>query len=145
VSAIRDITEQKRSEETLRRLAVIVQDSNDAITVQDLEGHILAWNHGAERTYGWSEAEALRMRIADTVPPEKRAEQDAFMRRVQEGEAIESFETQRRTKDGRILEVWLTVTKLTDETGAVNSIATTERDVTRRPAQGQVLAGGDRR
>lgn len=139
VSTIRDLTEQKRSEEALRRMAVIVRDSNDAITVQDLEGRILAWNRGAERMYGWNEAEALRMNITETVPDDRRAEVEDFMRRLRAGEAIESFETQRRTKDGRILDVWLTVTKLMNEAGAIISIATTERDVTNRSLHMQPL------
>ena len=71
-----EITEMKqaqaalRESEALRRLAVVVRDAHDAITVQDLEGRILAWNPGAERMYGWSEAEALAMNIRDLIPEE---------------------------------------------------------------------------
>ena len=56
------------NESELRRLAVVLQDSNDAITVQDFVGHILAWNQGAERMYGWTESEALRMNVRDIIP-----------------------------------------------------------------------------
>ena len=71
-----EITEMKKAQaalresEDLRRLAVVVRDAHDAITVQDLEGRILAWNPGAERMYGWSEAEALAMNIRDLIPEE---------------------------------------------------------------------------
>ncbi len=69
-----DITEMERTREALRkandllRLAVVVRDAHDAITVQDLEGRILAWNPGAVRMYGWSEAEALAMNVRDRIP-----------------------------------------------------------------------------
>ena len=66
--------EALREAEALRRLAVVVRDAHDAITVQDLEGRILAWNPGAERMYGWSEAEALAMNIRDLIPEGLREE-----------------------------------------------------------------------
>jgi two-component system CheB/CheR fusion protein len=130
-----DITERKRSEEALRRMAIVIKDSNDAITVQDLDGRILAWNRSAERMYGWSEVEALCMNIKETVPESRWPEIDSFMRRLRTGELIDSFETQRKTKDGRILDVWITVTRLVDEAKAIISIATTERDITERMSQ----------
>src|SRR5262249_28403978 len=70
----RDITERKRAEAELRRLATVVKDSNDAITVQDLDGKIIAWNRGATKMYGYSEAEALQMTIEALVPEEVRSQ-----------------------------------------------------------------------
>jgi len=105
-----DITKRKREEEHLRRMATVVKDSNDAITIQDFEGLITAWNHGAELMYGYGEAEALLMNIERLTIPAKVAEQKEFIRRLIAGEAITSFETQRVTKDGRVLDVLLTVT-----------------------------------
>jgi two-component system CheB/CheR fusion protein len=122
-----DITERKRLE-GLARLAVVLHDANDAITVQDLEGRIVAWNRGAERMYGWREAEALGMDSAGLTPEDQRAGLAALTRRLRAGETVEPFATQRVTKDGRIVDVWLTATKLVDEAGAVTSIATTETD-----------------
>jgi PAS domain S-box-containing protein len=110
----------------------VVRDSNDAITIQDFAGRITAWNRGAELMFGYSEAEALQMRIWQLAPPNKAAEQKDFNRRLFAGEAITAFETQRVAKDGRILDVWLTVTKLVDEAGKVIGIASTERDITAR-------------
>jgi PAS domain S-box-containing protein len=114
------------------RMVTVVRDSNDAITIQDFEGHILAWNHGAELMFGYSEQEALKMTIWQFAPPDKAAEQKDFNRRILAGEKVVSFETQRLTKDGRLLDVWLTVTKLVDEAGKVIGIAATERDITER-------------
>lgn len=126
-----DITERKKLEEQQYRLASVVKDSNDAVMVLDLEGNILAWNIGAKKIYGWSEDEALKMNIRDIIPEEKRQEALGFAIKAVE-EEIPSFETQRVTKDGRILDVWLTVTKLMDDAGKITSIATTERDITER-------------
>jgi len=128
----RDITGRKRAEEDLRRLAAVVRDSNDAVMLLDFEGNILAWNRGAENMYGWSEAEALQMNIRDTVPEDKRQQALAFAKDLAAGKIVESFETQRVTKDGRVLEVWSTITLLRDDEGKPAAIAATERDITQR-------------
>jgi two-component system, chemotaxis family, CheB/CheR fusion protein len=76
-----DTTELKLAQDGLRRLAVVVEDAHDAITVQDLEGRILAWNPSAARMYGWSEAEALTMNIRDLIPD---ALQEQYMSRMEQ-------------------------------------------------------------
>ena len=121
-----------RNAANLRRLATVIFDSNDAITVQDLDGTIKAWNKGAELIYGYSEVEALGMNISDIVPDKFREEALDLMRQIKTGRPLDSIETQRVTKDGRILDVWLTLTKLRDEQGNVIAVATTERDITER-------------
>ncbi len=126
-----DITERKNAEENIRRLAIVVKNSNDAITVQDFEGNITAWNQGAEWMYGWSEAEALKMNIRDIVPEDKREEALHLVKSIQE-KKVKSFETKRVTKDGKLLDIWLTVTKLIDDSDKPIGIATTERDITER-------------
>jgi PAS domain S-box-containing protein len=125
-------SERKNEEAKIKRLATVVRDSNDAITIQDFEGQIIVWNRGAELMYGYSEEEALQMNIGRLTPPDKAVEQKEFTRRLIAGEAITSFETQRAAKDGRILDVWLTVTKVLDDTGTPIGIASTERDITER-------------
>jgi len=129
---VRFYREGAETENKTRRLATVVRDSNDAITIQDFEGRITAWNRGAELMYGYSEAEALAANIDRLTTPGKVAEQKDFIRRLIAGEAITSFETQRVTKDGRVLDVWMTVTKLLDATGNPIGLASTERDITAR-------------
>jgi hypothetical protein len=129
--------QQQQQDKTIRRLATVVRDSNDAITIQDFEGNITAWNHGAERMYGYSEKEALEMNIGLLTTPDKLAEQKEFTRRIIAGEAITSFETQRVTKDKRVLDVWLAVTKILEDDGKPIGIASTERDITERKQQQQ--------
>ena len=99
----------------------------------DPTGKILAWNRGAHNTYGWSEAEALQMNIRDMTPPGRIAELVDLILRLVAGETIASFETQRLTKDGRILDIWLTATALGDKDKKTTvAIAATERDITGR-------------
>lgn len=121
---------KKGIEHQIRRLAIIIKDSIDAITLQDLQGNILAWNNGAEKMYGYSESEALSMNILQLVPQDKKEETEQYLKRIASGNIIESFETQRISKSGNLLDVWLIVTCLKDASGSIDSIATTERDIT---------------
>lgn len=123
-----DITRLKKAE-TLQRLAVVVRDAHDAITLQSLQGHILAWNPAAEKIYGWTEAEALMMNGRDRIPPNLQVQEKDLLRRLSQAETIEPYRTQRLTKDGRRLTVWLTATALRDELDEVYAIATTERQL----------------
>jgi PAS domain S-box-containing protein len=113
-------------------MATVLRDSNDAITVQNFDGKITAWNRGAERMYGYTEAEALKLKIRDIVPEDKRAEAREFGASIARGEVISAIETQRITKDGRLLDVSLTATVLVDDNGKPLGFATTERDITKR-------------
>jgi len=118
----------KRANEQLRRLAIVVRDSNDAITVHDLEGRILAWNPEAERLYGWSEAEAIRMNIRDMYPEGEGEEGLQKALHLSRREIIEPYRARRIAKDGRLVELWLTASALLDEKGEPYAIATTERE-----------------
>jgi len=129
---VRFYRERAAAGEQDRRMATVVRDSYDAITIQDFAGRITAWNRGAELLYGYSQAEALSMNIGQLTTPDKLAEQQAFTRRLVAGETIIAFETQRVSKDRQVHDVWLTVTKLVDEAGQPIGIASTERDITAR-------------
>jgi len=130
-----DLTKEKELEEREHRLAAelrlaaVIKDSNDAVTLQDLDGNILDWNKGAERMYGYSQAEALKMNIRDIIPQEKQNQSLVLIKKISAGEEIKSFKTRRKTKDGRILDIWLTVTMIADAAGKPIQIATTERDL----------------
>jgi two-component system CheB/CheR fusion protein len=128
-----DITETKHDREALRqanaklRLAVVVRDAHDAITVQDMDGCIIAWNQGAVRMYGWSEAEALTMNVSDRIPEELQAEALVNIYRLSLAQKLEPCRTQRLAKDGKVVEIWLTSTALVNEGGKMYAIMTTER------------------
>ena len=128
---------------SVRRMATVVRDSNDAITIQDFAGRITAWNRGAELMYGYSAAEALLENIERLTAPGKVDEQRDFIRRLVAGESISSFETQRVAKDGRVLDVWMTVTKLMDDAGKPIGLASTERDITALKREAEKLRQGE--
>jgi PAS domain S-box-containing protein len=129
---VRFSRERVETDSRARRFATVVRDSNDAVTIQDFEGQITAWNRGAELMYGYSEEEALQLNVHCLTTPGKVEEQKEFTRRLMAGETITSFETQRVTKDGRVLDIWMTVTKLMDGAGKPIGVASTERDITER-------------
>ena len=128
-----DIHDLKLAEAALRkandllRLAVVVRDAHDAITVQDLDGRILAWNPGAERLYGWSEADALALHARDRIPEALQAKALAEVKQLSLANVLAPYRTQRLAKSGAILDVWMTATALINETGQLYAIATTER------------------
>ena len=128
-----DITDMVRTREALHnanellRLAVVVRDAHDAITVQDLTGRIIAWNPGAVRMYGWTEAEALAMNVSDRIPKTLQISALAKVHQLSVAETLEPYQTQRLAKDGSIKDVSLTSTALVNETGHMYAIATTER------------------
>jgi two-component system, chemotaxis family, CheB/CheR fusion protein len=105
----------------------VVRDARDAITVQDLDGRIIAWNPGAVRMYGWSEAEALAMNVRDRIPPGLREKALATLRQLSRAEILESYRTQRITKAGAVMEVSIISTALVNAAGQMYAIATTER------------------
>jgi two-component system, chemotaxis family, CheB/CheR fusion protein len=129
-----EITELKEARASLegaeaeRRLAVVVKDANDAVTIQDLDGRIRAWNPAATRMYGWTEDEAIGMSSLQLAPEDTREEIDAMLTQLAAGGSPDPFRTRRNTKDGRVVAVWLTVTALVDGTGSVYAFATTERE-----------------
>jgi diguanylate cyclase (GGDEF)-like protein/PAS domain S-box-containing protein len=127
-----DITERKASEETLRKLASIVELSEDAITVINTDGVITSWNPAAERMYGHTRAEAIGRDLSLIVPPERKAEKHAIIERVVGGRAIKTLETQRLTKAGHLIDVSLSATAIEDGSGRIAGVATISRDITLR-------------
>jgi two-component system CheB/CheR fusion protein len=113
----------------LLRLAVVVRDAFDAITVQDLQGRIIAWNPGAMRLYGWSEAEALLLNVRDRIPAPLREGALATLKQLSQAEILQPYPTERLTKAGALLQVSITSTALIDESGQMYAIATTERAI----------------
>ncbi|MFH0976187.1 MAG: chemotaxis protein CheB [Spirochaetota bacterium] len=118
-----------RQAENIRRYGALLQDSLDAIIVQNFRGNILAWNKGAELMYGWTEAEALNMNISAIIPEDKKDEINSISVELSKGKTIKPFKSVRTTKEGRIINVWLTATALLDENGSLTEIATTERNL----------------
>ena len=122
-----NITEIMSAQESLRHMATIVRDAYDAITVQDLQGNIIAWNPSAARKYGWSEIEALMMNVRNRIPEEIREKELEKIYQLSHDEILKPYLTQRLCKDGTIKEVWITATALVDDNNKMYAITTTER------------------
>lgn len=130
VTEVIDVTERMQAEIQSRRLAAVLGDSSDAIALLDLDGRITAWNRGAETMYGYTETDAVKMSLYDLVTQEGREHTRDIIMRLIQGEVLPAFEAQRRTRDGRVIDVWATVTLLRDASEKPALFATIERDVT---------------
>jgi PAS domain S-box-containing protein len=127
-----DITDRKRAEGELARLAAIVESSDDAIIAQRLDGIITAWNGGAERLYGFAAAEAVGRSIAIIIPPERPSELPAILARIARGDRLDHYEAVRVRKDGTRVEVCLSVTPIRDRAGRILGASSIARDVSDR-------------
>ncbi len=110
--------------------ASIVESTDDAIIGKNLNGIITSWNKGAERLYGYTAAEAIGKNIALIFPSDRRDELVEIMRRIRDGEGLDHYETVRRTKDGRLLDISLTVSPIYDTEGRLKGASTIGRDIT---------------
>ena len=128
-SAIRDISDRKRSEEEASHFRAVIESSQDAIIGKDLDGIITSWNSGAECLYGYSAAEAIGKSISVLVPPGQDDEMPEFIRRLRSGEKLENYETVRQRKDGTHVDVSLTVSAIQDRKGSVIGISSIARDI----------------
>jgi len=128
----RDVTERWRAEEARALLAAIVEASDDAIVSKTLEGVITSWNAGAERIFGYSAAEAVGHPIDLILPPDRLDEEREILHRLRAGQPIQHYETIRRTKDGRLLDISLSLSPVRDRTGRVIGDSKIARDVTDR-------------
>ena len=134
-----DITEQKKNIEVFERLAAIVESSDDAILSKDLHGIIQSWNRGAQRIFGYTPEETIGQHISMLAPQEHADEIPDILTRIARGERVDHYETKRKTKDGRILTISLTVSPIRDASGAVVGASKVARDVTERVRQEQAL------
>jgi PAS domain S-box-containing protein len=114
------------------RLAAIVESSDDAIVSKTLDGIVTSWNRAAERIFGYSAAEAVGRSITLIIPKDRLAEEDEVLRRLRLGEKIDHFETVRQAKDGRLLDVSLTVSPIRNADGVVVGASKIARDITER-------------
>ena len=131
---IRDVTARKKAEEEAGLLAAIVKSSDDAIFSKSLDGTITSWNSAAEKLFGYSAAEAIGQPIGLLVPPGLLPEEQQFMQQIMRGEAVKHFETVRRTRDGRLIDVSLTVSSILNAAGEVVGVSKIAHDISARKA-----------
>lgn len=129
IDSIKDAQRLREALQQERRLAAVVRDANDAVTVQDFADRILAWNKHAAEMYGYSEEEALRLNATELISDKAREDMRILFKQLQHGEKVPPCESWRRTRDGHLFKVWLTTSVLLDEAGKPASIAMTEREM----------------
>ncbi len=135
----RDITERRQMDIARARLAAIVESADDAILSKDLNGVITSWNRAAERAFGYSEEEMLGASILKLVPEDLHPEESMILAKIRRGERFDHYETVRLTKDGRRLNVSLTISPLRDASGVVVGASKVLRDITQRKRMEQSL------
>jgi PAS domain S-box-containing protein len=114
------------------RLAAIVESSDDVMVSKTLDGIITSWNPAAERTLGWTAAEAIGQSIMLIVPDDRRTEEEGVLARIRRGERVDHFETRRRTRDGRLLDMSITVSPIRDGSGRIVGASKVARDIGQR-------------
>lgn len=129
VNMLVDVTRRYEAE---AHLAAIVASSDDAIAGKDLTGRVTSWNAGATRMYGYAAEEMIGQSIRKIIPPELQGDEDEILARIRRGERIEHFETVRVAKDGRRIDVSLTVSPIHDAVGRVVGASKVARDISER-------------
>ena len=130
IDSVKDVERLRQALQQERRLAAVVRDSSDAVTVQDFSGSILTWNRRAAEIYGYSEEEALQLNSEMLIAERSVDQMKGVIKQLQLGKKIAPCESWRRNKDGREIKMWLTVSLLFDEAGKPAAIAFTEQDIT---------------
>jgi PAS domain S-box-containing protein len=127
-----DVTQIKQAEEKALKLAAIVQSSDDAIISKTLESVITSWNDSAARIFGYAAEEIIGETIYKLIPTDRQEEEPKILARLKNGERVDHFETKRVTKDGRLLDVSLTISPLKDANGQIIGLSKIVRDITER-------------
>src|SRR5260370_24061068 len=142
-SIARDITDRKLAQDRLRAatqsvnnrtalLASIVDSSDDAITAKTPEGIFTSWNRGAERIYGYTAEEIIGKPVAMLIPPDRPDDMHAILARVRGGQQVEHYETVRLRKDGKLIDISLSVSPIYDSAGMLKGVSSICRDITER-------------
>ncbi len=140
-----DVTERRQTDEIRGLLAAVVESTEDAVITKSLEGDILSWNAGARAMLGYTAEEVVGRSVNLIIPESRREEELEILERVKEAKRVEPFETQRVARDGRIIDVSLTVSPIRDELGGIIGASSIARDIGQRKALEQSLRDSDRR
>ena len=126
----RDMTDRRRAEYASARLLAVIQSSDDAIVTKDLNSTITSWNPAAERMFGYTEAEAIGRSVRMLIPHDLQDEEDVVLARIRVGERVDHYETTRLHRDGRRLQVSLSVSPLRNGAGEIIGASKIARDIT---------------
>lgn len=141
----RDITEVKEVEKIRNYITTVVKQSNDAVYIHDEEGKIISWNLGAEKIYGYTEREALKMKIWNIIPGYMQPEMSELVNKIIQGAKIHDLETNRITKHGKLIDILFSASRLTSAGGDHVSIAITEREITQQKIADEQIKESEKR
>src|SRR5215831_16739408 len=113
-------------------LAAIVDSSDDAIISKDLNGIVTSWNRSAERIFGYAASEMIGQPITVLMPPDRIAEESQILAHIMKGERLDHFETVRQRKDGRLIDISLTISPVRSRDGTVIGASKIARDITEK-------------
>jgi PAS domain S-box-containing protein len=122
----------KEVEDSRSQMAAIVESSDDAILSKTLDGTITTWNKGAKKIYGYDESEVIGRSVGVLIPPDKSGEMETLLEQIRRGEIVEHYETRRIKKNGRAIDVSLTVSPIKDSQGKIVAASAIARDITDR-------------
>jgi PAS domain S-box-containing protein len=143
--AVGAFRERRHADQTAQRLAAIVENSDDAILTKDLDGVITSWNRGAERVLGYTAEEVVGRHVSMLFPPEQSEDVELILGRIRRGEKVDHYETRRRRKDGRIIDVSISVSPIRDDEGRIIGASKIGRDVTQQKRAEEERREADRR
>jgi PAS domain S-box-containing protein len=143
VVVFRDVSERKRAEHERAWLAAIIDSSGDAIASKTLDGIVTSWNPGATSLFGYEAAEIVGKPITTIIPPELHSEEVEILARLRRGERIDHYETVRVAKDGRRIDISLTISPIRSEDGTIIGASKIARDVTERKRAERLLREAD--
>jgi PAS domain S-box-containing protein len=129
---IGQFVERRNAQEVRERLAAIVDSSDDAIVSKTLDGIITSWNRGAEQMFGYTAEDAIGRHITLIIPSDRHSEEDDVLARLRRGDRIDHYETERQTKDGRRIDVALTVSPIRNAEGQILGASKVARDISER-------------
>ncbi len=140
INCLFDVTDRKRAETAALRLAAVVESSHDAIAAKTLDGMVTDWNRSAERIFGYKRDEIIGKSILTVIPKERHGEEQEILRTIRSGKSLEHYETVRRRKDGKLIDVSLTISPIKDVNGQLIGVSKIARDISQRKIEQRRLA-----
>src|SRR5512132_1996811 len=132
INSLFDSTERKSAETAAMRLGAVVQSSHDAVAAKTLNGIITDWNQSAERIFGYKPKEIIGKSVLTLIPKDRQDEEREILRRIRHRESLDHYETVRRRKDGKLIDVSLTISPIKNPKGEIVGVSKIARDITHR-------------
>lgn len=142
---VRDITLHKEAQKALLHYAALVESSDDAIIGKTLDGYITSWNRGAEAIFGYKSEEAVGKHIGLIIPPDRNTEEETILAKIRRGESVEHYETLRRRKDGKPVDISVTISPIREPGGKIIGASKVARVISeRKRLQNEILEISER-